>query len=52
MVNFYGRDGESNGGYEIFCRDHGKGILAYYTLLAELRFCAAAVGEDVADPTY
>ena len=51
MVNFEGRDGLSNGGYDICLRGHGKMILACYPVLSDIRFCAAAVGEYVVNPT-
>ena len=51
MMKFEGRDGESNGGYEICWRDRGKVIVACYPVLVDIRFRAAAVGEDVVIPT-
>ena len=51
MVNFEGRDGLSNGGYDICLRDHGKMILACYHVLADIQFCDTAVFQDVVNPT-
>ena len=51
VVKFEGGDGESNGGYQIYWRDHGKGILACYPVLSDIQLCAAAVGEDLVSPT-
>ena len=47
-AKFEGGDGESNRAYEICWHDHGKRILAGYPVLADIRLCAAAVGEGVA----
>ena len=52
VMKFDFGDGESVVSYKICWYDFGKGIFSCYSILADILFCASAVGENVVYPTF